>query len=94
MKTIWIVGKALDLGTSAWQFHGAYEKQNLAENFCIDDSYFVGPCFLNEAIASVVLDWKGAYYPKLEPKKEVSPGVPVVIIELPGRTQPKRSKTE
>lgn len=94
MRTVWIVGKTLDLETAAWDFRGAYDNQNLAEQCCIDEKYFVYPCVLNKAMPADRREWHGTYYPKLEPKKEASPSVAVVIIELPGRTQAKRSKTE
>lgn len=94
MKALWIVGRALDFGSSAWDFRGVFDDQHLAERCCIDDKHFVGPCFLNEQMPSDRVEWRGAYFPALERKIEITPSASVAIIELVGRTRPRRSKAE
>lgn len=92
MKTIWIVGKALDSGTSSWAFQGAFDSKNLAENYCIDDKYFIGPCILNDPMPAELVEWRGAYYPK--GAKSHASSAPAAIVELQGRTRTKRNTEE
>jgi len=63
---LYVVGqykKEVD-GGAACDFQGVFEDKEVAERFCIDETYFVGPVTLNESFPHSTVCWPGCYYPK------------------------------
>lgn len=62
---LFVVGKINRENYLEWEFIGIFDKKELAEKECLDDTYFVGPCVLNNAVHERV-NWPKAYFPKGE----------------------------
>jgi len=61
---LWIVGKVNKSNRKEWEFHGVFDRKDMAEEACKDDRYFIGPVKLNEVLPDDPVLWPGAYYPK------------------------------
>lgn len=63
---LFVVGKHVAETTCGhvWEFQGIFESILKAEEACLNESYFVGPCELNQSIPDESREWPGAYYPK------------------------------
>lgn len=64
--SLWIVGKALNQETTSWEFQCVFSSEEKAVAACVDDSYFVGPATLDNALSHDTTEWTGARYPRLE----------------------------
>ena len=68
---LFIVGKWVDNLTCTWEFCGIFDDRKLAEEQCLTEYFFVGPCKLNETIEDKTASWPGLYYPKIEGFREL-----------------------
>lgn len=65
---LWIVGQVKE-GKKAkwyWEYVGVFDSKEKAVDACRDETYFVGPTELNNALPHETVEWEGAYYPKSE----------------------------
>lgn len=75
MNKLWIVGKNIENireGVVAWEFQGVFDTKEKAVKACWEDSYFIGPAFLNETLSDDLEVWPGCWYPHRQddPDKE------------------------
>jgi|WetSurSiteA1Bulk_404760.scaffolds.fasta_scaffold00522_14 hypothetical protein len=61
---LFVVGKINRENYLEWEFMGVFDEREKAEEHCLDDRYFVGPCKLNEFTGEKKQDWPQSYYPK------------------------------
>lgn len=60
---IWVVGKIVNKETGEWLCCGAFTDLNTAIKICMDKTYFIGPCYLNNEIHNEKVPWLGSYFP-------------------------------
>lgn len=61
---LWIIGKVNKLNHKQWEFQGVFDDEPVAAALCVDETWFVGPVYLNERAPLETTVWPGAYYPR------------------------------
>ena len=64
---LYIVGRITE---HSWDFQGVFSTEGNARNACRDESYFVGPCLLNEELPHETEEWPGIYFPLHKTRRE------------------------
>ncbi len=68
---LWIAGKVKEFNSNSkkisWEFQGVFDSEDKAiEAVGFSDDWFIGPAILNETLPEKLIEWPGAYYPKLK----------------------------
>lgn len=67
---VWLVYRIDSPNTEEekWHIQGVADDRELAESFCLDENYLIGPVPRNTALPEGRIVWVGAYFPlKTEP---------------------------
>lgn len=62
-EKLWVVGRLVYPYEGQWEFMGVFSNQKVAEDFCKNELYFVGPAIKDEGLDDISRPWPGAYYP-------------------------------
>lgn len=61
--TVWIVGRARDEQSDAWELMGVFDSEDQAVRACSTPLDFVGPVDLNRRYSDTPEPWVGAWFP-------------------------------
>lgn len=64
-KKLWIVGQVVKNSRIDWEFAGIFSTKEKAIEACLDLTYFIGPCVLDQKIPEESVEWPNCYYPHL-----------------------------
>lgn len=72
----WIVGRREPKpdGPSDWYIQGVADREDVAVEMCMDDTYFIGPLPINTALPHARIEWVGSYFPlrTQQPQESIS----------------------
>jgi hypothetical protein len=60
-EPVWICGKVI--GDGKWSFQGVFSDELGAVGACQDESYFIAPAKMNQALPAADSTWAGLYFP-------------------------------
>lgn len=68
-RTVFVVGRVLDVSTDYWECRGVFSTRKAALNACTDPLDFIGPVRMNKPLPHDPTPWPGAVYPFAEGEK-------------------------